>query len=221
MLAYFVSSLFLLLIWLIIYSVRPFIRKEMLIVSSFTMAFSLTGRLFIPEYWNPPTLLNLSAKIGVDIESLIFSFSIGGIASVFYEAIFGFEHQKMCHAERHWLHWLTLMLPPLVFILLHQLTQLNPIYSVSIAMFSGGSFTILCRPDLKWNILIGGALFTLFYFIFFLVINMIFPNFINVWNFTQISGVIILGVPLEEMLFAFTFGMIWSSVYEHILGYKL
>lgn len=64
-------------------------------------------------------------------------------------------------------------------------------------------------------------MFATFYFIFFLIINLIFPNFINVWNFTQISGVIILGVPLEEILFAFTFGMIWSSVYEHILGYKL
>ena len=79
-------------------------------------------------------------------------------------------------------------------------------------MFSGGSFTILCRPDLKRNILIGGALFAAFYFIFFLVINIIFPNFINVWNFTQISGIIVLGVSIEEILFAFTFGMIWSSV---------
>lgn len=141
MLEYFISSIFLLLIWLIIYSLRPYIRKEMLTISSFTMAFSLTGPLFIPEYWNPPTLFNLSATIGVDIESLIFSFAIGGIASVFYEAIFGFNHQKTHHTERHWFHWLTLMLPPSVFILLHQLTQINPIYSVSIAMFSGGSFT--------------------------------------------------------------------------------
>ena len=221
MLEYFISSLFLLLIWLIIYSARPFVRKELIVVSSFTTAFSLTGPLFIPEYWNPPTLFNLSTTIGVDIESLIFSFAIGGIASVFYEAIFGFDHQKMNHTERQWFHWLTLMLPPLVFIPLHQLTQVNPIYSVSIAMFSGGFFTILCRPDLKWNILVGGVLFTGFYFIFFLIVNLIFPNFINVWNFTQISGIIILGVPLEEILFAFTFGMIWSSVYEHILGYRL
>lgn len=30
-----------------------------------------------------------------------------------------------------------------------------------------------------------------------------------------------LGIPLEELMFAFTFGMMWSSAYEHILWYKL
>ncbi|HTY76023.1 MAG TPA: hypothetical protein VMD05_10740 [Candidatus Nanoarchaeia archaeon] len=30
---------------------------------------------------------------------------------------------------------------------------------------------------------------------------------------------LILGVPLEELMFAFTFGMMWSSVYEHVQYY--
>jgi len=28
-------------------------------------------------------------------------------------------------------------------------------------------------------------------------------------------------VPLEELMFAFTFGMMWSSIYEHVLWYRL
>jgi hypothetical protein len=30
------------------------------------------------------------------------------------------------------------------------------------------------------------------------------------------SGILIMGIPLEEYLFAFGVGMLWSSLYEHI-----
>jgi hypothetical protein len=45
------------------------------------------------------------------------------------------------------------------------------------------------------------------------------PTFVNVWNFTDISGILVAGIPLEELLFAFAFGMMWSSAYEHTFGY--
>jgi len=48
------------------------------------------------------------------------------------------------------------------------------------------------------------------------------PDYVkNVWNFSRISGILILGIPLEELLFAFTLGMLWSSFYEHMHWYKL
>jgi hypothetical protein len=41
--------------------------------------------LFVPKYWNPPSFLNLNSLIGFDVESLVFSFSIGGISIALYE----------------------------------------------------------------------------------------------------------------------------------------
>jgi hypothetical protein len=38
---------------------------------------------------------------------------------------------------------------------------------------------------------------------------------VAVWNLKAISGIRLIGVPLEELMFAFTFGLYWSSVYEH------
>jgi hypothetical protein len=32
---------------------------------------------------------------------------------------------------------------------------------------------------------------------------------------------LIIGVPVEELIFAFAFGMMWSGVYEHVIGYKI
>ncbi len=36
-----------------------------------------------------------------------------------------------------------------------------------------------------------------------------------------ISGILILGVPLEELLFALSFGFYWSGVYEHVKWYRI
>src|SRR3989338_5053649 len=91
-----------------------------------------------------------------------------------------------------------------------------------IAMFIGGIAAILCRPNLKQKIIISGIIFLLLYFLFFLFFNLIYPYAVTeFWNLSAISGILILGVPIEELMFGFTFGMIWSSLYEHIFWYKI
>ena len=60
------------------------------------------------------------------------------------------------------------------------------------------------------------------YFIFFFSFNLVYPGIVEqVWNLNAISGILILGVPLEELMFAVTFGGLWSSYYEHITWSKV
>src|SRR3989344_1338804 len=107
-------------------------------------------------------------------------------------------------------------------VIFYSLTELNPIYSASIVMFVGGVAAVFCRPDLLKKTFIGGLLFLALYFLFFLSFNLIYPYAIeSFWNLKAISGILLLGVPLEELIFAFTFGMMWSGVYEHVMHYKL
>ena len=221
-----IFSLILLGIWIVIFVFRKSIRKEMFLVSLLTMPFGLTEPLFVPEYWSPPSLFNLAVKTGFDIESLIFCFTVGGIGSVIYELFFRVRHKKMSknetHNAKHKYHLLSLSSPIIVFIILWLFTELNPIYSASISMFIGGLFAMMCRPDLKKKIIFGGILFLFLYFIFFVFFNNIYPYAVETfWDLSALSGILILKVPLEELIFAFTFGMMWSSVYEHIKWYKL
>src|SRR3989337_2465632 len=113
-------SLILLRIWFAIFLFRPFVRKEMFWVSLFTMPSGLTEPLFVPEYWNPPSLFDLAARTGFDIESLIFSFAVGGVAAALYEAIFNIEHRRMnkreTYRKRHLLHRLAIISPIIVFL---------------------------------------------------------------------------------------------------------
>ncbi len=215
-------SLILFGIWLIIFALKKKLRKEMIYVSLFTMLFGLTEPLFVPVYWNPPSLFNLASKTGFDIESFIFSFAVGGIGAVLYNAFFQVRQLKMKKHEmkKHRFHKLALFSPAIIFMPLI-FTNLNPIYTASIAMLIGGVATMLCRPDLKKNLFFGGILFLALYFIFFFGINLAYPGFVAwVWNLSAISGILILGVPLEELIFAFTFGLLWAGIYEHMMWIK-
>lgn len=220
------SSLGLLAIWIAIFILKPNVRKEMFWISLFTMPAGLTEPLFVPEYWNPPSLFNLAQTTGFDIESLIFSFSIGGIGSVLYELIVKTRHKKLSaqekHSKMHRFHPLALFSPLIAFLILYLFTKLNPIYSTSISMLVGSVATVLCRPDLKKKVLIGGVSFLSLYFVFFVLFNLIYPDLVQTaWNLQAISGIIILGVPVEELMFAFAFGTLWSGLYEHIKWYKI
>jgi hypothetical protein len=221
-----VFSLILFGIWLIIFLFRKNLKKEMFLVSLFTMPFGLTEPLFVPAYWNPPSLFNLAATTGFDIESLIFSFVIGGIGSVLYGVFFKVKQAKMnyheMYSKKHRYHLLALFSPIIIFLILWLLTDLNPIYSASIAMLVGGMATLLCRPDLKKEIWMGGILFLLLYFVFFFFFILVYPYAVTkFWNLLAISGIMILGIPLEELIFAFTYGLMWSSAYEHVLWHRL
>lgn len=213
-------------IWLIIWLFRREARQRMLWASLLTMPFGLTEPIFVPEYWSPPSLFDLARRTGFDLESLIFCFGIGGLGVVLYDLIFDVQHRKMSwsekHHRRHRYHLWTLVSPLLIFPPLYLGTDWNPIYSASLTMFLAGLAALFCRPDLWNKIWVGGILFTLFYFIYFLLLDAASPGYVErVWTLPAISGILLFGIPIEELLFAFTFGMLWSSYYEHVTWHKL
>ncbi|MHB1947886.1 MAG: lycopene cyclase domain-containing protein [Gammaproteobacteria bacterium] len=219
-------SLGYLLIWTILFIVKKDFRREMFWVSLLTMPLGLTEPLFVPSYWDPPSLFNLADKTGFDIESLIFSFAVGGIGSVLYNILFEVYNEPLLEPQlkqkRHKWHGFILLMPVLVFISLALFTTLNHIYCAIIAMSLSAIATIYCRPDLITKILIGGLLFLFLYFVFFTIIIWVFPDFVQQsWNLKALSGILIFNIPLEELLFAYAFGMLWSSLYEHYFWLKV
>ena len=164
-------------------------------------------------------LPRLARTTGFDIESLIFSFGIGGIGAVLYDILGGRVLIAMSaaqrHAARHKLHYVAVAVPFLSFPLLY-LFRWNPIYPAIIAMALGAAATMLCRPDLVRKTWVGALLFVTFYSVFLLGVELSAPGYVaRVWNLDALSGVQIVGMPLEEFLFAAAFGAYWSGVYEH------
>ena len=209
-----------LLAFLIFYILSPQQRSAMLLAGAATAPFGLTEPLFVPEYWNPPSLFDLAQRTGFDLESLIFTFAIGGVAVTMYNALtrrrLGPVPQEAHSPSRHRLHALALLSPGIAFVLLSAFGW-NPIYPAVLAMALGAAAAVLCRPDLLRKTLIGGLLFLGYYAVFMLGLVLTAPGYIEqVWNLPALSGGALLGIPIEELLFGFAFGLFWSGVYEHL-----
>jgi hypothetical protein len=213
-------SIVFLVLWGIIFAIFPDERRKTWNTSLLTMPFGLTEPLFVPRYWNPPSLFDLAQKTGFDIESLIFCLAIGGIGAVLYDLLTGRRSGPMTTVERHLPihrhHLLALISPVIAFVVLVFLPW-NPIYPGIIAMAVGAVATILCRPDLKTRTWVGGVLFLVYYSILLQGLRFLSPGYIErVWDLRALTGIKLFEMPIEELLFALCFGMYWSGVYEHM-----
>lgn len=205
--------------WGVVYWRFPEHRHAMRWASLFTMPFGLTEPLFVPEYWDPPSLFDLAQRTGFDVESLIFCFGIGGVGAVIVNVVTRRRTAGIAADERHHpahrFHRLALLSPFLVFPVLY-LFPWNPIYPSIVAMAVGAVATVTCRPDLRTNAFLGGGIFLTYYLAFLLGLEWTAPGYIErVWNLADLSGIMVGGFPLEELLFAVGFGAYWAGVYEH------
>ena len=208
-----------LLPWALVYLAFREHRHEMWWASVGMAPFGLTEPLFVPAYWNPPSLFELAQRTGFDIESVVFSFAIGGIGAALYNGMMHRSLEPIVLEERrtHWHSWhrWALATPFALFPVLYLLPW-NPIYAGIAAMMVGATVAVLCRPDLVRGTLIGGFLFLALYTVFLIALKWSAPGYIEqVWNLPALSGVLIYGLPLEEMLFGFSFGLMWTGIYEH------
>ncbi len=222
---WFFWSMAFFVVWIGVYIACRNHRPTMLWASLFTAPFGLTEPLFVPSYWNPPSLFDLAQRTGFDIESIIFSFSIGGLASVFYLVATQRSTGSMPVSEprqhRHRFHILVLLVPFVVFPLILPL-PFNPIYPAIVAMLAGAIATALCRPDLVKKMAFGSVLFLIFYLILLAGLQLSVPGYVaKVWNTAALSGLALAGLPIEEFLFAVAFGAYWSGAYEHIRWRRL
>ena len=210
--------------WLVLFLANPARRRVMAWTSLATAVTGFTEPLFVPTYWNPPSLFELAQRTGFDIESFIFAFAVGGIGAVLYNTLTRREWLPILHFERahrrHRLHRLALLTPFAAFIVL-ALLRWNPIYPAIASLTIGAITAALCRPDLVGKALIGGTLFLGLYAFFMLGLKILVPGYITqVWNLPVLSGVLVYGIPLEELLFGFSFGAYWSGVYEHFTWHR-
>ena len=206
--------------WIVLYLGNPRSRGVMWRSSAGTALFGLTEPIFVPAYWNPPSLFELARRTGFDIESLIFAFAIGGIGSVLYDSITRQHLVSVTLADRntplHRLHLAALLLPVVSFVPL-VLLPWNPIYAVLTSLLLGAIASVACRPALGRKTVIGAFLFLVFYAALMLGLRWLAPGYIaEVWNLPALRGGLFIGIPVEELVYGFVFGAYWTSVYEHL-----
>ncbi len=208
------------IVWLALFLIRKDLKKEILYGSLVAMPFGISDIIFIPYYWNPKTLFNFVPGI----ESFVFAFFLGGTAGVLYE-VFAKNYlvKKRERREVKFSHYFWLIsIGLLSLIFLSIVFRMDLIYTSIVSMFIGATVIWISRKDLVGESLIGGVLFLIVYFLSLRIIDFAFSDWIiNTWNLSVLRLPFVLGVPLEEILWALVFGMLWAPLYEDLRGYKL
>jgi hypothetical protein len=224
MYTYFSWALIFGLIWLILYICRKDLRYEMFFSSLLFLPFGLTQPLFVPEYWNPIVFFRIFGIF--DIESLLWCFFTGGIVAVFYEEIFGLKLRKLRNSRKSRKHayviYFLMILMVLSMIFIKYFTVFSVIRYSFIAMIFIFLYFVISRPDLFSKSIFSGFIFMIFYIISLLFVDIIFSGFIlNQWTIQGSIGIKLFYIVIEEYIYAFLFGVVWSVVYEEINNIKL
>jgi Lycopene cyclase len=219
--SYLVGALIFDAAWLACYLLGKNYRAEIRWGTLISAPLALTSILFIPQYWTPPSLFNLDQKIRVGIEDFLWAAAVGGIASVLAEILLKERLSVIRRAARK-RHFAPFVVVIVVFIALELWHSDKTIYNCIIAFAIGAIVIAVLRSDLIPTMLIGALSFTALYFVLFLIVLLLYPNFVKCfYNIPHLLGKYVLGVPIEELLFAGTGGAIWSVAYEYVQGYRL
>jgi hypothetical protein len=191
----------------------------MLWASFWGMPFGFIDFFLVPTYWDPDSLFGLIKKYGVGIESFTFLFVMAGIASVIYEFLRKEKPVRLVHGGRP--HFGLLVFALLAYVALSISFPSKAIYNLMIVGAIGAIATIYLRKDL-WRQIVGSAfIFSFLYFGVFVLVNFIFNGFVeHVYNLKNTWGVLVFGIPLEEIGVVFSVGAFWSTIYEYTKAYR-
>jgi len=179
-------------------------RKIILISGLLSMPCSLSTFLFVPEYWDPVRLFDLQ----LGIEDIFFSFSTGIIA-----VMISLRFNQNLTANAEWAKMagriLRVMGAGIFLIFLMQQTEIMVMLQALIGIAIIGVILVWNRWRLLSTALKTGAVFSCFYTGVLAITFIAFPAFHDQWTHSNLSGISLVGIPLEETLWAFSFGSCW------------
>ncbi len=216
--AYLVGTILFAAVWLWLFIARRDLRREILTMSVIGSLFTPLALIYLPDYWYPEHIIGHP----LGIEDFLFAFFIAGIGGVLYEVIFGTAHVMRAYRARGSRGILAVsVVAAAVLVGLSLIFGLNSIYSSYIAFAVIFFYILWFRRDLLVPSLINGALVGLLMFLFYQVWIALYPGVIqHWWMLKNISGILIAGVPLEEIVWGFSWGIVGGSAYEFVRGMR-
>ncbi len=221
--SYLILSLGVLAAWLVIFFLNQTTRREQFLVSLILGLLSPVGELlFIPDYWHPITVLAIHFdRSYISLEDFIFAFAFFGIAFYLAEKM---SISPLPQNQNIWsrigLVWLGTY-SMLSVSLIPWMLDLNSIYATALVM-GFGSLCILAyeKQTVLWRITLYGAVaFTVMMFLIYWIGFSICSNteviLRTIWTLYGTSlGTRIVGVPLTELVWAFSFGAYFTLLFS-------
>jgi hypothetical protein len=221
--AYLVGDLILLLFFGLLYFFRPEGRKAMRWTAAGMAPAGPLSEYWHRDYWQPLYLLEWRFgpwRFGV--EDLLFSFAFAGLSAGVFAWVKRRERQGGA------LFWPLMagrmaLRVALVLILLGlgvEGARWNSIYASMASFLLLSLLVLLRRPDLLLPALATGGIAALGMWAFYAALfTQVFPGiFSEWWRLEKVSGISLLGVPLEEPAWAFFGGLFCGLLFPSLEG---
>lgn len=207
------------IVWLAFFLLKKSVRREMLILSVLSTFLGFTQFFFTKDYWQPASILGPGR---LDFESFLLCFCYGGVAAPLYEILFW---KKPNYSVRPgnlvggiiavFLSVAALSVGVLVF-------EWNSLYVSSGILLILGITIVAFRPTLLKHALYTGVLFALVMFLVLQILAFLFPGIIEAWwKLENLSGLFVIGIPMEEILSAFSWGFVAGPASELVARIRI
>jgi hypothetical protein len=224
--AYLTGSLYFLAIWLAFFWKWPNRRLPMVIIGAFFIGLGLFAEYFwwLSDWWRPKTFTG--TKIG--IEDIVLSFTLPGISVLIYKFFFKKDLDgKFRLTGKIFLAAVQKFLPvffvsfgstAVLFFFFH----VHSVISTSIGMLIASLIVLEHRKDLLpamfWSAFLMPVISIPAYFVFVFLS----PGSIDAfWNFSQITGYKLIGIPIEDILWFALAGFLMGGIVEFGFNFRL
>ncbi len=225
MLAYpfLVLSLLFLLPGVFILVLRRDLWPVMRRVGLCSLPFALTEFLFYPTYWKPRFLWDLVEVLGFGLEDFLFVVGLAAFTSTGYAFVFRRRYVAL-KAGKHrsrWRRCVEVLSVTFVSVAILALLGIPMIYGSCLIMIAMYGWMVWGRRDLAASGLWGALITTVVYTGLCMMLGWLIPDvFAMAWNTEAFLNLYVWGVPVEELMYASTSGLVATCFYPYIFGYR-
>jgi len=225
--SYLIGVLVFVFVWVLIFVKNKYSRQEMLYLAFFGMLFGPIANYlwYTRDWWNPPNILGLR----VGLEDFFLGIAHIGIVAVIYEWFFGKKYDTELKItwttvfdtaviKRFTLFVVITLTPMLV---LYYLVGLHSFWANLVGLVIGGTYILTKRPDLWRDIFYTAILMPLISTPAFWLPEIITPGWIDkFWMFSNLSGITLLKIPIEDLIWYSLVGYCLGAFYEYVFELK-
>ena len=216
---YLLGSLLFLPIWLLLFWRLPGARREMLVMSGLFVSIGvpIEALLYTRDWWHPVTITGTL----VGIEDVIYSIGNGGYMAALYMALTRPTYQRSAPPSL-WLRGapvLCLVLVPLVLVFGF---GVHSFVATTVGSLAALAIVLGARPDLTRVAVVTGVVGAAVAIPVYLAMEAIFPGSIAAtWDLPHLSGLLPLGIPIEDLLWYVYTCAVWGTYYKFATGLRV
>ncbi|RPI79467.1 MAG: hypothetical protein EHM45_02795 [Desulfobacteraceae bacterium] len=210
---------------LVLFLFREDLRRPMRRMALWSLPFALTECLFYPRYWDPPVLFDSIAYLGFSLEDFLFVALLGMLSAFSYAGLSrsGYKPLNPCFPTKKMVRKGALIIGSACLAAIFLVYWGLPAIYAAVGCMECGTILILLfvRKDLRRPALYGGLATLAVYTLIALVLNLIIPGvFTRFWHTEELLNHYFAGIPIEELLYAFSAGFAATVFYPFVYSLK-